>query len=175
MQKKPEVCFLCWLLVFFLGSFSAAQAQLGQAYTLQTLLPYLKQGFVTRAMWQGQSVQMTDPHLYYYDPVKQTEWGVVEWTLRGGTVESFVLKWDKTAPTYLRQQTLLTVLAQQADKKLSIAQLQRLMANDCQGEWSLGPQLFFTFLSTEQDFFFKFSRYSEKIQTHHRAKPCSLP
>jgi hypothetical protein len=175
MQKKSKVSLLGWLLIFFFGSGFVAQAQPGEPYALQTLLPYLKQGFVTRAMWQGEGLQIADPHLYYYDPLKQTEWGVLEWTVRGGNVESVLLKWDKTAPTYLRQQILLTVLKEQADKKLSMAQLQRFIANHCQGEWSLDSRLFFTFIDTDRDFFLKFSRFSEKKGALKRTKPCSLP
>lgn len=174
MQKKSKVSFLCWLLIFFFGPLFAVQAQLGQPYALQTLLPYLKQGFVTRAMWQGQGLRIADPHLYYYDPVQQTEWGVLEWTVRGGRVDSFLLKWEKTAPGYLRQQILLTLLKEQGNKKLSMAQLQRLMTNDCQGEWQLDSQLFFTFVATDQDYFLKFSRYSEKSVVPNPTKPCSL-
>lgn len=173
MQKKPKVALLSWLLVFFFFP-TPSLAQLGEAYALQALLPYLKQGFVTRSLWQGQGMRLTDPHLYYYDPLLQTEWGVLEWGVQAGAIDSFLLKWSKKAPTYLRQQVLLTVLKEQADKKLSMAQLQRLMTNHCQGEWVLGPQLFFTFLATEQDYFLKFSRRSEKAVYPPLSKSCTL-
>ena len=173
MQRKPKVALLSWLLVFFFFS-APALAQWGEAYALQTLLPYLKQGFVTRALWQGQDMRIADPHLYYYDPLQQTEWGVLEWGVKAGMIDSFLMKWSKKAPTYLRQQVLLTVLKHQAEKKLSMAQLQRLMDNHCQGEWTLDKQLFFVFLATEQDYFFKFSRHSDKKVPQHTSKACSL-
>lgn len=175
MQKTLKVGFLSWLLVFFFFLWAPSHAQLGESYALEAFLPYLKQGFTTRALWQGQGMRIADPHLYYYDPVKQTEWGVLEWGLRAGKVDSFLLKWSKKAPTYLRQQVLLTVLTHQAEKKLSMGQLQRLMTNNCQGEWKLDQQFFFTFLATDQDYFLKFSLQPEKTVSQNTTKPCKLP
>ena len=174
MPKKPIVRVSLLLLAFFLWCVPAWAASLGSVYSLNTLMPFLEQGFVTREAWQGRALTGMSRHLYYYDPIKQTDWGTLEFGVTDQRVTRVLLKWSQSAPAHVRQQILLTFLQHYAEKALTLGQLQSLMQKDCQGEWQLKTGLYLTYLSTAQHTFFKFSQQSSPAARPLPAS-CFLP
>lgn len=174
MPKKPIVRVSLLLLAFFLWCVPSWAAPLGSVYSLNTLMPFLEQGFVTREAWQGRALTGMSRHLYYYDPVKQTDWGTLEFGVTDQRVTRVLLKWSQTAPAHVRQQILLTFLQHYAEKTLTLGQLQSLMKKDCQGEWRLKPDLYLTYLSTAQHHFFKISR-GGSVSAPQLPSRCFLP
>ncbi len=165
---------LLWLLVFSGAcTFSLKTGAVEQPYDLNAFAPFVKQGFITREGWQGGPITLKDPHLYLYDPVKQTEWAALEFQTASGQIHTVLLRWASSAPAYLKQQVLLHILKTYGEGALSMNTLNRLLKNDCSGVWSLKPQLFFTLAQTPESQFFKFSRYGKNTRPTY-APGCAL-
>lgn len=163
MFKASKVSLYVWLWALFAFFVcGSAQADLGEPYRLETLLPFVEQGFVTRAAWQGAPLTARDPHLYFYDPQHHAEWAVLEFGVqKDQVVHSALLKWRLDMPEYLRQRIFLQLLSHYAEQKLSLGQLNRLLTQNCQGERLLQSHLFFTLLKTETHGFLKLSRTAQ--------------
>lgn len=163
MFKASKVSPYVWLWTLFAFFVcGSAQARLGETYHLQTLLPFVEQGFVTRAAWQGEPLTAKDPHLYFYDPQSHTEWAVLEFAVKNRQVHSVLLKWRLDMPEYLRQRIFLALLSQYTAQTVSLGQFNRLLAQNCQGEKQLQSAQFFTLLKTETHGFLKVSRSAQK-------------
>ncbi len=163
MFKASKVSRYVWLWALFAFFVcGSAQARLGDPYRLETLLPFVEQGFVTRATWQGAPLTARDPHLYFYDPQSHAEWAVLEFAVKNRQVHSVLLKWRLDMPEYLRQRIFLALLSQYAEQKVSLGQFNRLLAQNCQGEKQLQPTRFFTLLKTETHGFLKLSRTAQQ-------------
>lgn len=164
VSKVSRYVWLWALFAFFVCTFVCApvQARLGDTYHLDTLLPFVEQGFVTRSTWEGAPLTSKDPHLYLYDPQRHAEWAVLEFGVKAQKVHSVLLKWRLDMPEHLRQRIFLQLLSQYAEQRVSLGQFNRLLDANCQGEMTLPSALFFTVLKTETHGFLKLSRTAQK-------------
>lgn len=113
---------------------------MGGNYSLLGFKPYLDRGYNTRLGWQGQPVNATDPHLYFYARESLALLAELEYLQSEGRVHTQILKVyaPRTGLTARHWQELEYFALEASGGRLDTDTLHALIDKNCQKEWRHG-------------------------------------
>lgn len=121
------------VIIFVLLPQLAAQARLGQPYSIDTFQPYFQRGYNTLLGWKGYPVQLTDPHVYLYQKGSARPKAQVEFLYRNQKIHTEILKLFQNFKRldFEARQELNWFLLTSTDGKVNQQHLHKMQQESC--------------------------------------------